>query len=84
MRQRATALAKDNRQASGRVALVVKGSPALTYIFDLFLRYTSRQIQPRLDVKLFNDRDKAIEWVKAILPPEPKATQDENSQPAAH
>jgi hypothetical protein len=83
-RQRTTVLAKDNPEATGRVAVVVRGAPALLHIFDLFVRYTSRQLQPRLDVKLFNERGKAIEWVKAILPPEEKAILDENSRsPAA-
>jgi hypothetical protein len=82
-RQRATILAKDNPQATGRVALVVSGNPAIVYIFDLFLRYTSRQLQPRLDVKLFNERAPAVAWVRAILPPEDRVLMYENSQPAA-
>lgn len=67
-RERSMVLAKDNPDATGRVALVLPASPAVTYIYNLFLRYTGKQLQPGLEVKIFTDRDRALTWVLEVLP----------------
>lgn len=68
MRNRATILAQDNRDATGRVALVVGFSPVVRHIFELFINVTGRRVQPFLTVKMFNDEEKAVAWVSEILP----------------
>lgn len=70
MRQRATVLAQDNREATGRVAVVVNYNPLQRYIFDQFIYFIGTRLQPHLSVKLFGDRMEAINWVAHILPVE--------------
>jgi hypothetical protein len=72
MRQRTTALAKDNREATGRVAIAMSLSPIYRHVFEPFIRFTGRQLQPRLTVKLFGSRTEAIDWVASSLPAEAK------------
>lgn len=73
MRHRATALAEDNREATGRVAVVVNYNPLQRYIFDQFIYFVGTRLQPRLSVKLFSDRSEAIEWVAQVVPAEFKS-----------
>lgn len=68
MRQRSTALALDNRDATGRVAVVIDMNPMLRYIFEPFFRLTGSRLQPKLDVRLFGNREDAMVWVAEILP----------------
>lgn len=68
LQERATVLAKDNRDATGRVALVFRLHPTILYFFDTFVRLTGNRIQPNLDVKYFSAREDAIGWVEEILP----------------
>jgi len=70
LRQRATILAQDNPDATGRVAVVLHLPILITNLFDFFIRYTGRRLQPRLEVKLFASREKAIAWVEQIIPRE--------------
>lgn len=68
LQNRATALAKDNREATGRIAIVLNISSTVMYLIESFLKWTGSRIQPDLDVKLFQDRTVAIEWVSEIIP----------------
>jgi hypothetical protein len=70
MRQRTTALAKDNRDATGRVAIAMTLSPVYRHVFEPFIRFTGRQLQPKLVVKLFGNRADAVEWVASGMPTE--------------
>ncbi|MBC8170278.1 MAG: hypothetical protein H7X77_01340 [Anaerolineae bacterium] len=68
MRQRTTTLAQDNRDAMGRVAVVMNINPMLRYVFEPFFRLTGSRLQPHLDVRLFGNRDEAVNWVASSLP----------------
>lgn len=68
MRERTTILAKENRAAVGRVALVARIPTTLRYIIDLFVQYTNRHVQPKVEVRFFAEREEAVGWVSAILP----------------
>src|SRR5688500_2566484 len=67
LQQRATVLAKDNRDATGRVALELRIPTTVLYFFDAFVRVTSRYIQPHLEVRFFSEREAAVTWVEAAL-----------------
>ena len=67
LQQRATVLAKDNRDATGRVAIVLRIHSTILYFFDAFVRITGSYIQPHLEVKFFSQREPAVEWVEAVL-----------------
>ena len=68
LQQRATVLAQDNRDATGRVALVLRLPPTVLYFFDIFVKLTGRRLQPNLEVKFFSQREEALKWVSEILP----------------
>lgn len=68
LRERAIVLAQDNREACGRVAIVTRAPNTIVYIFDIFIRFTGKLLQPALDVKLFGSYEEALGWVSAILP----------------
>lgn len=68
MRERAIVLAKANPEADGRVAMVADVPAAIRYVFDLFLQYTNRQLQPKITVRVFATRDEALNWVLETLP----------------
>jgi hypothetical protein len=70
MRYRASELAKDNRDATGRVAIVAHLHPLVDHLFRWFIRTTGHQVQPHLEVKLLKDRATAIAWVQQVLPPD--------------
>lgn len=67
MRQRTTALAKDNGDATGCVAIILNLNPTIRYLFEPFLRFTGARLQPNLTVKLFGERQAAIDWVSETL-----------------
>lgn len=67
LQQRATVLAKDNRDAKGRVAIVLRIPATVLYFFDIFVRITGARIQPYLEVKFFTQRESAVAWVEAAL-----------------
>ena len=67
LQQRATALAKDNRDAKGRVAIVLRIHATVLYFFDIFVRVTGSRIQPNLEVKFFSQREPAVAWVEVAL-----------------
>lgn len=68
LQERATVLAKDNPEATGRVALVLNIPAVIASFFDMFIRVIGSRIQPHLDVKIFSKRDDAVAWVSAIVP----------------
>lgn len=68
LRYRATELAKDNREATGRVAIVAHLHPTINHFFTFFLRTTGARIQPRLSIKMLATRPQAMAWVEEILP----------------
>lgn len=68
MRERSTALAKENSAAVGRVALVARIPSTIRYIIDLFIQFTNRRIQPGIEARVFATRDEALKWVLEILP----------------
>jgi hypothetical protein len=68
MRERVTALAKDNPKAIGRVGIVMNINPTLLFIFEPFVRLTGSRYQPHLQVRFFNQRQEAFQWVAAALP----------------
>ncbi len=68
MRERVTALAKDNPAAVGRVGIVMNINPTLLFIFEPFVRLTGSRYQPHLHVRFFNQRQEAFQWVVAGLP----------------
>jgi hypothetical protein len=82
MRERATVLAKENADAVGRVALIARIPYTIRYIIDLFIQFTNRRVQPKIEVRVFAERDEALKWVAEILPAEANV-QDENSQSSA-
>ena len=67
LQQRATVLAKDNRDAKGRVAIVLRLHATVLYFFDVFVRITGSRLQPNLEVKFFSQREPAVAWVEAAL-----------------
>jgi hypothetical protein len=64
LRQRATELAEDDPEATGRVAIVVSVMPGARHIFQLFLWLVGRSTQPNLSVHIFDKRGAAIVWVE--------------------
>jgi hypothetical protein len=68
MRERATVLAKENKDAVGRVALVARIPATVRYIIDLFIKFTNQRVQPRIEVRVFGTRDDAVKWMLEILP----------------
>jgi hypothetical protein len=78
LQQRATVLAKDNWEATGRVGIVLRIPQTILYFFDRFVRLSSSYIQPYLEVKLFSERAAAIEWVAAGVPENNKAVAGES------
>jgi len=73
MNKRITALAHDNRDAAGRVGIALNLNPTVRYVFEPFIRFTSIQVQPKVDARLFSACQQAIDWVVDSLPPEIKA-----------
>lgn len=67
LQQRASVLALDNREALGRVAIVMNVPQVVRYLFETFITISSRHTQPRLSVKLFSERPKAVAWVEEGL-----------------
>ena len=63
LQNRATALAKDNRDATGRVAIVLNLSTTIRYLFDSYMKWIGSRLQPNLVVQFYKDRDEAIAWV---------------------
>ena len=70
LQQRATIMAKEDGEARGRVALVLRIPPTILYFFDVFVRMTGSRMQPHLEVKFFSQREDAIAWVSAVVPQE--------------
>lgn len=73
MNRRVTALAYDNRDAAGRVGIALNLNPTVRYVFEPFIRFTSVQLQPKLDARLFHTHNDAMNWVVDSLPSEIKA-----------
>ena len=72
LQNRATVLANDNPDATGRIAIVLNLPATIRYLIESFMEWTGSRIQPDLTVKFFGSRDEAIQWVAEIIP----ATQD--------
>jgi hypothetical protein len=70
LQQRASIMAREDGEATGRVALVMRIPPTILYFFDVFVRLTGSRMQPHLEVKFFSEREAAIEWVSASVPQE--------------
>jgi hypothetical protein len=70
LQQRASIMAREDGEATGRVALVMRIPPTILYFFDVFVRLTGSRMQPHLEVKFFSERDAAIAWVSASVPQE--------------
>lgn len=68
LQNRATALAKDNPDATGRVAIILNLPGTIRYLIDSYMKWTGSRIQPDLSVKFYSDRDEAIAWVAEIIP----------------
>jgi hypothetical protein len=68
LQNRATVLAKDNRDVTGRVAIVVNLPMTIRYIIDSFMKWTGSRLQPHLTVRFYKNRDEAIAWVAEIIP----------------
>ena len=68
LQNRATALAKDNRDATGRVGIVINLPATIRYLIDSYMKWIGARLQPNLIVKFHNDRDEAIAWVAEIIP----------------
>ena len=67
-RQRTIELAEADRQATGRVAIVLSTDTITRHVFNMFINTFSRRRQPYLTVKLFSDRAEAIQWVEESMP----------------
>jgi hypothetical protein len=76
LRERAIVLAQDNREATGRVAIVTTAPATIVHVLDIFLRYTGKALQPALEVKLVKTRDEALTWVSAALPQTQSSAQE--------
>lgn len=70
LRRRATELAEADREADGRVAVLINVPRMLMHIFDIFATLSGRHLQPKLAVKFFQNMDDAIAWVEAAMPTE--------------
>jgi len=68
LQNRATALAKDNRDATGRVALVINLPITVRSLMDSYMKWIGARLQPRLTVQFYQDRDDAIAWVAEAIP----------------
>jgi len=68
LQNRATALARDNPDATGRVAIVLNLPGTIRYLIDSYMKWTGSRLQPDLTVKFYADRDEAIAWVAEIIP----------------
>ena len=68
LQNRATILAKDNRDVTGRVGIVVNLPTTIRYIMDSFMKWTGARVQPHLTVEFFKSRDEAIAWVAEVIP----------------
>lgn len=68
LQQRADVMAKEDGNATGRVALVMRLHPTVLYFFDVFVKITGKRYQPKLEVKFFSQREDALNWVAESLP----------------
>jgi len=68
LQNRATALAKDNPDATGRIAIVLNLPGTIRYLIDSYMKWTGSRIQPHLEVKFYENRADAIQWVAEIIP----------------
>ncbi len=68
LQNRATELAKDNKDATGRVAIVVDLPVTIRYLIDSYMKWVGTRLQPNLTVQFYKDRDEAIAWVAEIVP----------------
>lgn len=68
LRQRSKQLTEEDRDAVGRVAIVIAVNPMVRYLFQMFVEVISQRTQPNLGIKIFNDRHQGIDWVEEGLP----------------
>jgi hypothetical protein len=68
LQQRASIMAREDGEVTGRVALVIRIPPTILYFFDVFVKLTGSRMQPHLEVKFFSEREDAVNWVSEVVP----------------
>lgn len=63
LRQRLLETAKQNKEASGRCAVILSHNSFIRIILQLFIARDSARSQPNLKTKIFGKRDLGIAWV---------------------
>lgn len=68
LQQRATILAKENRDVTGRVGIALRIPSMIRHFFDVFINVIGSRIQRKLRVKIFTQREEAVAWVSEVVP----------------
>jgi hypothetical protein len=66
LRKIATKVGKEAPQETGRVAVVLSSSSIIWQVIQMFLNFITKQLQPKLELKIFSAREEAIAWVEEI------------------
>lgn len=61
-------MAQAGPNTSGRVAIIVPSMGMLRFLVEYYLRQKNIRTQPNLQVRLFPEREKGIEWVLEAFP----------------